>query len=127
MAEIFKGRNSAEIEKISAIADTDQDGPVLMINLNRYVPAADFPNGALYTDYMAALNTLLGQLGARILWQKPVRGQPIGEQSIDEILAIWYPSHRAFLDLPERPGSAENFCLRDVCVAYAVIHRCPGD
>ena len=58
MVEVFKGRNSAEFEKISAIADTDHDGPVLMINLNRYVPAADFPNGTLYTDYMAALNTL---------------------------------------------------------------------
>ena len=49
-----------------------------------------------------------------------------GEQDIDEILAAWYPSHRAFLDLPDQPGAKENFRLRKICVRSAVIHRCNG-
>ena len=78
-------------------------------------------------NYMRALNQLLEQLGGRILWQIPSFGQPLGGEKLDEIIAIWYPSHKAFLKLWEMPGSTENFKLRGMCVEYAVLHRCPGD
>ena len=97
-----------------------------MLNLNRYVPTAAYPNGELYKSYMMALNQLLDQLGGRILWQMPSFGQPLGGEKLDEIIGIWYPSHKAFLKLREMPGSAENFKLRGMCVEYAVLHRCPG-
>ena len=111
----------AEIEKIAS----GQDGPVLMINLNRYVPEAHYPNGELYRSYMSALSTLLVQVGGKILWQMPVYGQPIGEQSVHEVLGIWYPTHGAFLALRSQAGSAENFRLRNLAVETAVTHRCP--
>jgi hypothetical protein len=111
----------AEIEKIAS----GQDGPVLMINLNGYVPEAHYPNGELYRSYMSALSTLLVQVGGKILWQMPVNGQPIGEQSVHEVLGIWYPTHGAFLALRSQAGSAENFRLCNLAVETAVIHRCP--
>ena len=124
MKETFSP-NAAEFALIEAIARGGQDGPVLMVNINCYVDEAGYPHGAPYRDYMSALATLLGQVKGRILWQLPVLGQPIGTQPAHEILCIWYPNHQAFLALRSQPGSAENFRLRNLVIASAVIHRCP--
>ena len=119
--------NPTEFSEINKIAASAEDRAVLMLNLNRYVRKAAYPDGELYMNYMRALNELLEQLGGRILWQMPSFGQPLGGEKLDEIIAIWYPSHKAFLKLREMPGSTENFKLRGMCVEYAVLHRCPGD
>ena len=120
-------RNDAELAIIRAIVDGGNDSPVLMMNLNRYTPDAAFPEGALYRRYISGLESMLAAVGARILWRTPVLGQAVGTHHIDEILAVWYPSHQIFLDLGEAPGAAENYRLRGLCVADAVIHRCPGN
>ena len=117
-------RNREEIREIQAIAESGADRPVLMLNLNRYKPEVNYPLGESYRSYMAVLEELLPKVGGRILWRTPVLGQPVGEQALDEILAAWYPSHQAFLDLPRAPGADENFRLRRECVEHAVIHRC---
>jgi hypothetical protein len=117
--------NIDEYEAIKSIANSSNDGPVLMININKYLPNAGYPDGELYKDYMKALYLLLEQLGARILWHVPVQGQPVGVQPADEILGAWYPSHKSFLALREQPGSDESFRCRDLCVDHGVVHRCP--
>jgi hypothetical protein len=76
---------------------------------------------------MTVLEKFVPVVGARILWRHPVLGQPVGEQKLHEVLAAWYPTHQAFLDLFHAPGSEENFRLRALAVEYAVIHRFPGD
>ncbi|MCZ6643793.1 MAG: hypothetical protein O7F71_19635 [Gammaproteobacteria bacterium] len=119
--------NESEFETIRAIAQDGRDKPVLMLNLNRYTADAGFPDGDNYLEYMSVLEDLLPRVGAKILWHSPVFGQPVGEQPIDEILAAWYPTHQAFVELPDAPGADENFRLRRMCVEYAVIHRCLGD
>ena len=86
-------RKDPSIEKI---ANGNKDRPVLMVALNKYFEG-EYPNGSIYKDYMKALDALLGQIGARIIWRTPVYGQPIGTQDLDEILCAWYPSHKAFL------------------------------
>ncbi len=120
-------RSPEEMDAITAIAESGQDRPVLMLNLNRYKPEAGFPDGDLYLRYVTGLEAFLPVVGGAILWRTPVLGQPVGEQKIDEVLAAWYPSHQAFLDLPTAPGAENNFRLRGLSVEYAVIHRCPGD
>ena len=117
-------RNEDEIQKIKEIAGSDNDHSILMINLNKYVAEAEYPNGKLYKDYMEALSSLLEGLGGKVLWQAPVLGQAVGEQDLDEILGIWYPSHQAFVDLTSQPGSERNFDLRNKSVKNAWIHRC---
>ena len=118
--------NDHDLEIIHEIAASGADRPVLMMNLNRYVEAAGYPDGALYKDYMRALDGILPQVSGKILWQSPVYGQTVGQQPLHEILAVWYPSHKAFLNLREVPGSEENFRLREEAVEAAVIHRCDG-
>jgi len=120
-------RDKQELQAIGAVADSGNDKPVLMLNLNRYARDAGYPHGQLYRSYMSVLADLLPRVGGKILWRMPVYGQPVGEQKIDEVLAAWYPTHRAFLELPNAPGAEENYRLRGLCVEYAVIHRCPGE
>ena len=120
-------RNEEELAVIASIARSGDDGPVLMLNLNRYKADAGFPGEGIYGDYITGLERFLPAVGGQILWRRPVHGQAVGDQNIDEILAVWYPSHQSFLDLSTAPGAAENYRLRGECVEYAVIHRCPGD
>ena len=118
--------NDSELKIIREIAESGDDCPVLMLNLNKYREDADFPDGRAYKDYMNVLSDLLPHVGGRIVWRSASLGRAVGEQDVDEILAVWYPSHQAFLDLPIQPGGKENFRLRKICVKSAVIHRCNG-
>ena len=116
--------NTAELDIVRQLSRSDADGPVFMLNLNRYRPQAHFPAGQLYKDYMSVLETLLLQVGGSILWRTPVLGQLVGSQDIDEALGIWYPSHQAFMDLMSAPASSENMRLRSLAVEHADLHRC---
>jgi hypothetical protein len=120
-------RNPNEIAAIQAIAESSDDPPVLMININTYTAEAGFPDRGLHHQYIVGLERLLEKVGATILWRLPVHGQPVGKQKqADEILGVWYPSHKAFLDLPNTIGAEDNYRLRTLCVEAAVIHRCDG-
>ena len=44
--------NVDEYEAIKKIANSSNDGPVLMININKYLPNAGYPDGILYKDYI---------------------------------------------------------------------------
>ena len=118
--------NEREVAEIKAIASSQSDSPVLMININKYNDG-EYPNGETYRNYMKILPKILDEVGAKVLWQLPALGQPVGSQAADEILGIWYPSHKSFLSLPTAPSSIENFRIKNACVSKAVVHRCPAD
>ena len=120
-------RNEAEFRIIQQIAASPADGPVLMLNMNRYRPEAGYPDGKPYQDYITGLSPFLLGAGGQLLFRTPVYGQAVGNQPVDELIFCWYPRHRAFTDLYLAPGAEENFRLKGQCVEYAVIHRCPGD
>ena len=61
--------NALEIETFKRIAQGHADGPVFMLNLNKYRAEAPYPSGQLYQDYMAVLDQLLLQVGGKILWR----------------------------------------------------------
>jgi len=118
---------TGDFSKIEEIAMSGNDKPVLMVNLNKY-SEGEYPNGATYKDYMKALDSLLEHVGGKILWRTPVYGQPRGARPLDEILGVWYPSHKAFLALRDQGNaSEENFRLRSMVVEHADIYRCPED
>ena len=116
--------NIDEIGVFKSIAGSAEDTPILMLNLNRYVEDANFPDGVLYLEYMTVLDQLLTEVGGRILWRTTVHGTVVGTQNIHEALGIWYPSHQAFLDLMTAPSSSQNMELRSRTVAHADLHRC---
>lgn len=121
-------RNAADFAYCRKVAESGNDHPVLMLNMNRYRADCGFPDSGLYKQYIAGLGPFLdGAGGGKILWRTPVLDQAVGDQKISEILACWYPSHKVFVGLYDAPGAEENFRLKGLCVEYAVIHRCPGD
>ena len=46
--------NEREVAEIKAIASSQSDSPVLMININKYNDG-EYPNGETYRDYMKIL------------------------------------------------------------------------
>lgn len=120
-------RDENETDVIRTVAESGDDRPVTMINLNRYARRAGFPDGEPYLAYISGLETFLPNIGGKILWRTPVLGRVVGDQVIHEILAAWYPSHQAFLDLPKALGAESNYRLRNEAVEYASIHRCTGE
>ena len=48
---------------VQKMAGTPEDGPVLMLNLHKYVAEADNPNGALYEKYRTVFHPLLASVG----------------------------------------------------------------
>ena len=118
-----------ELETIRTMARGAEDCPVLMLNQNRYTSAAGYPDGDEYRTYMSVLAETIARVDGKILWQTTVHGQPIGcaHDLIHEILAIWYPSHKAFVGLAKAEGAEEMLSRRLLCVEHAVLHRCPGD
>ena len=119
--------NEEEYRVMRKVVESDDDHPVLMININNYLSSSGFPDGKPYSDWMQILPKLAREVGAKILWRVPVLGQPIGHQNAHEIISAWYPPHKAFLSLKDAPSAAESFRLRELCVADAVVHRCPED
>ena len=120
--------NMSDRAIMEEIAKTD-DHPVLMINQNLYTAKADFPNGNLYKEWRAINQKMIEYGDGKVIWSVPVRGQLLynGDcQALSEILAFWYPSHRAFLSMKDSPYREENFAIRKEIIEYAIIHRCDG-
>jgi hypothetical protein len=117
------------MDRIKAIAGTEADAPVTMLNLNRYTAAADFPNGSEYERYMADLEAAVGNVGGSVLWRTPVAEQVIGcdHERYDEMLAVWYPSRKAFLALPTADRAQQMFAGRKICVEQATILELAAD
>ncbi len=106
-----------QFAEVAALAGGEADGPVVMLNLNRYRERAayeeDVPGGApadvsgheAYLRYGAAASAVLDRLGGRILWHAECKRTVIGDDTdrYDEVIAVWYPSLAAFKALATDP------------------------
>ena len=118
-------RNEFEFAEIEVIANSENDRPVFMLNLNKYFDRSGFLNkNEKYNNYINTVYAILHETGGKMLWRSTVHDQMVGNQEIDEIWAVWYPSHKAFLDLKDVPTAAKSFTLKRQVVERAVIHRC---
>ena len=122
---ILPDRNELEFAKIEEIANSENDRPVFMLNLNKYFDRSGFLNrNEKYNDYIETVYAILHETGGKMLWRSTVRDQMVGNQEIDEAWAVWYPSHKAFLGLKDVPTAAKSFTLKRQIVERAIIHRC---
>lgn len=96
------------------------DGPFVALNLNRYRGRADYPAGTpdadvsgreAYLRYGIVAFAAIHATGGRILWAADAREVAIGceHERYDEVVAVWYPSRAAFLQLEDFPGYREAF------------------
>ena len=115
-------------EDMEVIAKSNNDYPVLMINQNRYLKS-EFPDGELYSKWRTINKKMISEVNGKVIWTLKVEAPHLinGKlEPLDEILAYWYPSHKAFLSMINSPYRKENFELRKKLIVYAVIHRCDG-
>ena len=122
MAEV-PNINPQAFDKVSELASSSDDRPVLMLNLNTYFHGQSTMSSDAYKDYNAAVDAILREVEGKILWRSPVHGQPVGKQNVDEVLAIWYPSHQAFVNIKDAPSSARFAEAKNRVVKHAIIHR----
>jgi uncharacterized protein (DUF1330 family) len=99
--------STEQIAEMRAIAGGPDDGPLVMLNLNRY------RDPAAYARYGEVAQRVLERVGGRVLWHAPVTGTVIGdgEERFDDVIAVWYPSAAAFLQLagdPELLGARDH-------------------
>jgi uncharacterized protein (DUF1330 family) len=106
-----------QLNEIVARAGSAGDGPVVMLNLNRYREHAVYeqapPAGAdaeisgrdAYARYAEVAAATLDGLGGKILWYAPVDQTVVGDATdrYDEVIAVWYPSRAAFVALATDP------------------------
>jgi uncharacterized protein (DUF1330 family) len=91
--------DQAQLEAIQALAGGPEDGPLVMLNLNRY------KNPEAYARYGEVATRVLERVGGKILWHAPVEATVVGESDevYDDLIAVWYPSAAAFVALATDP------------------------
>jgi uncharacterized protein (DUF1330 family) len=126
-----------QLEAMQAIAAGD-DGPLVMLNLNRYRERAAYadepPGGApadvsgreAYERYAAVALDVLARVGGEVLWQAFATLTVIGDdgERWDEVIAVRYPSSQAFLELALDPEIGVALAHRDAGLEHATLIRC---
>ncbi len=128
----------AQLATIASIAGTDADGPLVMLNLNRYRERAHYEtdppgNGSAdvsgreaYERYGAKALEVLARLGGEVLWHSADALTVIGDEhdQYDEVIAVRYPSAQAFLALAMDPEIGVALAHRDAGLERATLIRC---
>jgi uncharacterized protein (DUF1330 family) len=109
-----------QLAEVSGIAGSDGDAPLVMLNLNRY------RDREAYYRYAAVAATVLERVGGRVLWHAQAQSTVIGDQSdiYDEVIAVWYPSVAAFMELATDPKVLEARKIRVEALERAALIRC---
>lgn len=126
-----------QLEAYVAPIAAGTDGPVVMLNLNKYREVAEYEDGRdvggksgreVYNDYGAVAVQGLAHVGAKILWATEATTPLIGcdHDAYDEVLAIWYPSRAAFVELTNFPGYQDALVHRDAALAWSSLIPCVG-
>lgn len=131
---------SPEDDRLAVVAASSDDGPVVMLNLNRYREFAEYPEdhpnaGAgrtgreAYLSYGAVAYGAIKAVGGEILWATDASEVVIGcdHDAYDEVVAVWYPSRTAFLSIAQVPGYPESHVHRDAAVAQATLIATRGE
>jgi uncharacterized protein (DUF1330 family) len=95
--------NEEQFARVAKLAAGEPDGPVVMLNLNRY------RDRDAYMRYGLVAAAVLERVGGRILWHADARLTVIGDDAdrYDEVIAVWYPSLAAFSALATDPEILE--------------------
>jgi uncharacterized protein (DUF1330 family) len=120
-------------ELLTAIGSGQPDGPVVMLNLNRYREVPTYADGRdvgsmtgrqAYLHYGVVAKAAIEAGGGRILWAADASGSPLigcDHDRYDEVVAVWYPSLAKFLALEEYPGYRDALEHRDAAIEQATL------
>ena len=102
-----------QLKEFFARAGTDQDGPVVMLNMLKFRECAAYPDGRdahlsgaeAYTRYGLEVKKIVEGLGGKMLYAGAVDGLMIGhvEELWDQVALVRYPSRKTFFDMVMMP------------------------
>ena len=104
-------------EQITALAQDDRPGPIIMVNLLRFTERANYPDGRkddisgreAYMRYAVAMQPIVEGSGGRILYSGDVGALIIGETDDlwDAVAVVEYPSRADFARIAMSPEVQE--------------------
>ena len=93
-------------EQIKRVAASDDEGPVVMLNLLRFAERASggsVGSGAKsYERYGEKMRDIMAMRGIKLLWQGRAEEVVIGDDEADAwdmVLLVQYPSRKTFLEM----------------------------
>ena len=111
-----------------ATTPPSEDGPVWMVNLMKYRPAADYSDGRAAgvsgreADDRYAPVESLAAVGAEVALFADVEDQLLGDEPRwDRIAVVKYPTRRAFIDMQARPEFVEKHAHKDAGMDRTII------
>ena len=112
--------DDSQFAELRALAGSDDDGPLVMLNLNRY------RDREAYGRYGEVALRVLERVGGRILWHAEAHATVVGgkAEAYDEVIAVWYPSAAAFLALAADPQTLAARGDRLAGLERATLIRC---
>ena len=130
--------DAQQIAEVTALAGAESDGPVVMLNLNRYRERAAYdgevPEGAspdvsgheAYLRYGAVASQVLERVGGKILWHTDSQRTVVGDETdrYHEVIAVWYPSLASFAALVTDPELLAARCHRVAALERAAVICC---
>lgn len=122
--------DQAYVARMAAVPAAD-DGPVLMLNLMRYRPWADYRDGrdeppvtGREADDRYAPLTVLADLGAEVVLFGDVVEQVRGDEGWDRVAVVRYPTRQSFLAMQDRPDFVALHVHKDAGMERTVIAAC---
>src|ERR1700694_2981125 len=98
--------NKPTREQIMRLAESSQDGPVVMLNLLKFAKAADDASGKTgaesYGTYGDKMREIMAERGIKLLWSGRADSVMIGDDDADQwdmVLLVQYPSRKVFLEM----------------------------
>ena len=92
-------------EQIKRVAQSELDGPVVMLNLLKYDKQAKDGEGsgrAAYERYGDEMQKIMAERGIKLLWRGRADSVLIGDDDADDwdtVLLVEYPSRKVFLEM----------------------------
>ena len=99
-------------EQIQRLAESEEDGPVVMLNLLKFAKTAGDATGKTgaesYDTYGEKMREIMAGRGIKLLWRGRADSVVIGDDDVDGwdmVLLVQYPSRKAFLAM----GSSKEY------------------
>lgn len=113
-------------EQIKGFLALDHDGPIVMVNLLKFKPDGGREE---YAKYAAAIQPILKNIGARVLFSSEAKFCLIGDADWDAVALVEYPRREALMQMSMSPEYQAIHHHREAGLAgqvnYAVVQR-PG-
>ena len=104
-------------QQIRGFLEPGADGPIYMVNLLKFKPKAEYPDGRAselsgreaYMLYAEGVTALVEQVGGSVGFMADVERLALGEveELWDEVAVVKYPSRAAMLEMMQLPAMAE--------------------